>query len=189
MKMRGIRKFLSRLFSRFKKKTKKAKTKKTFLPKFDERTEKHLKTLLPEIDQEMREFVALAKKVAARFGMTFKVISSYRSPEEQAALYAKGRTTAGSIVTKAKPYSSTHNYRLAIDGGLFKSSGAYLDGLDSRLSYKIYKAIADNAEDRGMNIEAGVNWKSFCDPPHFHYKTKYNMAQLKQRLLNDLPLV
>jgi peptidoglycan L-alanyl-D-glutamate endopeptidase CwlK len=35
--------------------------------------------------------------------------------DEQAALYAQGRTTPGRIVTNAKPGQSAHNYGLAID--------------------------------------------------------------------------
>ena len=38
-----------------------------------------------------------------------------RTMEEQAALYAKGRTKGGKIVTKAKPGQSYHNYGLAFD--------------------------------------------------------------------------
>jgi peptidoglycan L-alanyl-D-glutamate endopeptidase CwlK len=38
-----------------------------------------------------------------------------RTMEEQAALYAKGRTSKGKIVTKARPGESYHNYGLAFD--------------------------------------------------------------------------
>ena len=38
-----------------------------------------------------------------------------RTMEEQAELYAKGRTKGGKIVTKAKPGQSYHNYGLAFD--------------------------------------------------------------------------
>jgi peptidoglycan L-alanyl-D-glutamate endopeptidase CwlK len=38
-----------------------------------------------------------------------------RTMEEQAALFAKGRTSKGKIVTKARPGESYHNYGLAFD--------------------------------------------------------------------------
>jgi peptidoglycan L-alanyl-D-glutamate endopeptidase CwlK len=45
-----------------------------------------------------------------------------RTMEEQAALYAKGRTIIGKIVTKAKPGESYHNYGLAFDWVPLKQS-------------------------------------------------------------------
>lgn len=42
------------------------------------------------------------------------VICTYRSPDDQAALYAQGRTVPGKIVTWAKPGQSAHN--LSIQG-------------------------------------------------------------------------
>src|SRR5690242_8742453 len=48
-------------------------------------------------------------------GMSMRVTSSLRSIEEQAKIYAQGRTTPGPIVTQAKPGSSFHNYGVAAD--------------------------------------------------------------------------
>ena len=42
-------------------------------------------------------------------GITLLVTCTYRSPEEQARLYAQGRTAPGRIVTNAKPGKSKHN--------------------------------------------------------------------------------
>ena len=44
-----------------------------------------------------------------QLGVTMVVICTYRSEEEQARLYAQGRTTPGRIVTNAKPGKSKHN--------------------------------------------------------------------------------
>jgi peptidoglycan L-alanyl-D-glutamate endopeptidase CwlK len=43
------------------------------------------------------------------------VICTLRSLEEQATLYAQGRTAPGAKVTNAKPGTSAHNYGLALD--------------------------------------------------------------------------
>lgn len=42
-------------------------------------------------------------------GIDIVIICTYRSPEEQAFLYAQGRTAPGRIVTWAKPGESAHN--------------------------------------------------------------------------------
>lgn len=47
-------------------------------------------------------------KCAAR-GLDVMVTCTYRSNEEQAAIYAQGRTKPGPIVTRAKPGQSKHN--------------------------------------------------------------------------------
>lgn len=51
----------------------------------------------------------------------FKVFEAYRTPQRQAYLYSKGRSRPGSIVTKARPWSSFHQYGLAADFVLFRS--------------------------------------------------------------------
>lgn len=52
-------------------------------------------------------------------GIPFKVFEAYRYPQRQAQLYAQGRSTTGKIVTYAKPWSSYHQYGLAVDFVLF----------------------------------------------------------------------
>ncbi len=46
-------------------------------------------------------------------GVTVLLTCTYRSDEEQARLYAQGRTAPGRIVTNAKPGKSKHNVRNA----------------------------------------------------------------------------
>ncbi|MEK1895048.1 MAG: glucosaminidase domain-containing protein [Rhizobium sp.] len=45
----------------------------------------------------------------------FQVFEAYRSPQRQRMLYAQGRTAPGDIVTKARPWSSYHQFGLAVD--------------------------------------------------------------------------
>jgi len=52
-------------------------------------------------------------------GIPFKIFEAFRYPERQADLYAQGRTKPGSIVTYAKPWSSYHQYGLAVDFVLY----------------------------------------------------------------------
>ncbi|MES2653088.1 MAG: peptidoglycan-binding protein [Bacteroidota bacterium] len=48
-------------------------------------------------------------------GIPFKIFEAFRHPERQADLYAQGRTKPGNIVTYAQPWSSYHQYGLAVD--------------------------------------------------------------------------
>lgn len=52
-------------------------------------------------------------------GHPFKVFEAFRTPQRQAYLYAQGRTAPGSIVTKARPWESYHQYGLAADFVLY----------------------------------------------------------------------
>ncbi|WP_207425066.1 peptidoglycan-binding protein [Pedobacter sp. SYSU D00535] len=49
----------------------------------------------------------------------FRIFEAYRYPQRQAQLYAQGRTKPGNIVTYARPWSSYHQYGLAVDFVLF----------------------------------------------------------------------
>ena len=48
-------------------------------------------------------------------GISLLVVHTFRSMEEQAQLYAKGRQLPGPIVTYAKPGYTWHNYQRALD--------------------------------------------------------------------------
>lgn len=54
-------------------------------------------------------------KAAKDDSIDLLITSTYRSNEEQAALYAQGRTKPGVIVTNARPGDSYHNWRCAFD--------------------------------------------------------------------------
>lgn len=68
----------------------------------------------PKVREELREIYKeicsrLTGKAICRFAFT------YRTFQEQDAIYAQGRTTPGNIVTYAKGGQSYHNYGLAVD--------------------------------------------------------------------------
>lgn len=48
-------------------------------------------------------------------GIPFGLFEGFRHPDRQASLYAQGRSTPGSIVTKALPWQSFHQYGFAGD--------------------------------------------------------------------------
>ena len=55
------------------------------------------------------------KAEAAKQGIDVLIYCTLRDNTTQAELYAKGRTTAGPIVTNARPGESAHNYGCAWD--------------------------------------------------------------------------
>ena len=72
---------------------------------------RNLDDLRPEIRPQVDAFLAECKSQ----GLDILVTCTLRSLEEQAALYAQGRTAPGHVVTNAKPGTSAHNYGLALD--------------------------------------------------------------------------
>jgi peptidoglycan LD-endopeptidase CwlK len=53
--------------------------------------------------------------------LPFQLFEGFRSPERQQYLYDQGRTRPGSIVTKARPWTSYHQYGVAADFVLFEN--------------------------------------------------------------------
>ena len=78
---------------------------------WDRVSEQRLRTLDPRIIFSVRKFINDAEDE----GIYLRITSAYRTNEEQAALYAQGRTKPGKKVTWVKPGQSLHNHRLAVD--------------------------------------------------------------------------
>lgn len=156
---------------------------------FDARTEKNLATLLPgKVTKAFRSLFRQASAIAAKEGCEVKVISGTRTWAQQDALYAKGRTKPGKIVTKARGGQSNHNFGVAVDFGIFKN-GVYLDNKAkfSAVVLRIYKAIAKVA--KALGILWGGDWKRFRDAPHFEFKTGLTLAQMRTRKRQGVPIV
>ena len=71
--------------------------------------------LLTDLVAEMEAKAEMLLQDCKAQGVELLVTCTRRTLEEQAALYAQGRTTPGKIVTRAKPGQSAHNYGCAID--------------------------------------------------------------------------
>jgi peptidoglycan L-alanyl-D-glutamate endopeptidase CwlK len=147
----------------------------------DERSAKFIATLSPEVRDAFIAFIVDAKELVAQNGLDYKVICGTRTFEEQAALYAKGRTAPGPKVTNAKPGSSMHNFGLAIDCGVFKGK-VYMDGstpADAKLADLMHKHASTLCAKH--KLRWGGNFKSIYDAPHFEYDTPYSLADLRVR--------
>ena len=139
----------------------------------DDRSEKNIATLLPQVRPIAR---ALVQKAAAN-GITVKVISALRTFAEQDALFAQGRTAPGNKVTNARGGFSNHNFGIAFDVGVFEGN-RYL-----RDSPK-YKAVGVLGMDLGL--EWGGNWKTIVDQPHFQLRPTWAADLTEKELLAEL---
>ena len=105
-------------------------------------------------------------------GHPMMVVQTYRSFEEQEALYAKGRTRPGSIVTYARGGESFHNYRCAWDV-------CFCDTKTGKLSWDgPWESVGEIAG------RLGINWGgNFVHPdrPHFDYHPEESLKDLKDR--------
>jgi peptidoglycan L-alanyl-D-glutamate endopeptidase CwlK len=113
----------------------------------------------------------LTGKAYCRFTHTLRTFA------EQRELFAKGRTKAGSIVTKAREGFSYHNYGMAIDIVI-------IDGKNA--SWDIKKDYDADGQSDWMEVvqvfneygwEWGGNWK-FKDAPHFQKTFGYSVRSL-----------
>lgn len=139
----------------------------------DERSEKMIATLHPAIQNKARKFV----QEAALQGITIKIISGLRSYEEQDALYAKGRTTQGNIVTKARAGYSNHNFGLAFDIGVFEN-GKYVPESPK------YKQVAHVG--KWLGFEWGGDWKTIKDEPHYQMRPVWARGMPESSMLAEL---
>lgn len=114
------------------------------------------------------------------------VICGTRTYAEQDALYARGRTEEGNIVTNARGGQSNHNFGIAWDFGVFDrvnetgGAGKY-HGEDP-----VYHLAGEIAEELGL--EWGGRWK-FADEPHIQLKLGLTLAQIRDRFESGVPLL
>jgi peptidoglycan L-alanyl-D-glutamate endopeptidase CwlK len=116
---------------------------------------------LDDLDARFRPFVDAFVAACAAQSLDVLIYCTYRSNEEQTALYAQGRAVPGHIVTNAQAGQSAHNYRLAFDGcPLFNGKPMWAEPLSGD-HWHLYGQIA---QDCGM--EWGGAWHGFVEGPH-----------------------
>ena len=124
-----------------------------------------IKQLHPRLQTIIPKLIAECKNE----GITIKVGECLRTVKEQDALYAKGRTAAGSIVTNAKgsTYSSMHQWGVAFD--FFLDMDIDGDGTKSDDAFNNKKKTFQKvgAIGKKLGLEWGGDWKSPVDLPHF----------------------
>jgi len=132
-------------------------------------TDKVLATLAADMQPLARKFVEQARAAGYQVVLT----SGRRTMEEQAALYAKGRTAPGEVVTKAQPGDSAHNYGLAFDFAFGDAVGRPTWPKDAP-----WATVAMIGKKLGLDW--GGDWKAFMDQPHFELPV-WRLAQAEYK--------
>ncbi|WP_077324323.1 M15 family metallopeptidase [Virgibacillus siamensis] len=135
----------------------------------------------PTVAEKTEKLIQQSSKRGINVAITDKV----RSKKEQNALYARGRTVAGSIVTFAKGGESYHNYGLAIDYALRNNKGEIIwstayDG--NRNGHPDWFEVAEIAKELGF--EWGGDWRS-PDYPHLQMDFGLSIQELQKGIRPD----
>ena len=99
------------------------------------------------------------------------ITSTYRDIESQNALYAQGRTTAGSIVTNAKGGQSFHNWKCAFDFVPIVSGKAQWE---DKATFQKCGAIA-----KQVGLEWAGDWVKFKEMAHCQYTGGLTLSDLQ----------
>jgi len=126
----------------------------TSLAEAGSRTLRAIDTLDVGFQKQVRGWVN--EMVTSR--ITTLIYCGRRTMEEQAALFAKGRTSKGKIVTKARPGESYHNYGLAFDWvplkRTVKNADLWVANWDDETAFKL-------GEHVGLSFGlVGISWET-----------------------------
>jgi hypothetical protein len=99
---------------------------------------------------------------ATAYGYTLRIVSGFRSLEEQSEIYDQGRVESGNIVSWAIPGKSMHNYGYAVDV-VDRWRGYYIN----------WKRLGRIANFCGLTQ---------VDDPHFEYRGGLSTAQFEAGL-------
>lgn len=122
--------------------------------------------LHPRLQEKLKTF----QKKCKEQGISIKFSECVRTVAEQDALYAKGRTAPGSIVTNAKgsTYSSQHMWGIAAD--FYLDMDIDRDGKKSDDAYNNRTGMFNKAGKiaRSIGLGWGGDWTSIKDLPHVY---------------------
>ena len=125
---------------------------------------------LEELRPDVRAKCEALVKAAETEGIDLVVTCTFRSHEEQAALYAQGRTAPGRIVTNAKPGQSKHNHM----EGSVPASLAF-DVVPMRMGKPVWGTAGADGElwrrvgalGKAQGLDWAGDWVRFKEFPHF----------------------
>lgn len=143
------------------------------VPHADDRSEKAILTLLPQVQPYARSLV----HDAADQGITIIVTSGTRTYDEQNDLYEQGRTKPGRIVTNAHAGYSNHNFGVAFDVTIFSNGKPVWESPN-------YKAVGVLGKKLGLTW--GGDWISINDEPHFEFHPQWAKDMSEKEMLEEL---
>ena len=146
-----------------------------------------LNDLLPVVREKAHRFTSECEKQ----GIELLVYCTYRSSDEQTALYVQGREplpvvntlreraglppitdSANRIATKARAGSSYHEYRCAFDCVPLEAGKPVWDD-----KHPLWQKIGEIGKSCGL--EWAGDWKTFKEFPHFQYTGGLSLADMK----------
>ena len=143
----------------------------------------------PKLRQLLKDTYIKANNKLGK-GCRLRLTHVYRSPEEQDALYAQGRTKKGAKVTNSKAWQSTHQYGFAIDIVIMYDNDG--DGKFEEVSWDTKRdgdkdGVADWLEVTKVFTEAGftngfISKGKKWDFPHFQMDFGLNWRQMKAKI-------
>jgi len=129
---------------------------------------------LEDLDPDVRAKAEALVELAREAGCPIRVTHTLRTWDEQAHLYAKGRTLPGTKVTNAPPGYSWHNFKRAFDV-CFVGPTPY-EGPWEKLG----------PLGESVGLEWGGRWKKFTDRPHFQDTGGISLAQARASYAGNL---
>ncbi|QGH33039.1 M15 family peptidase [Gracilibacillus salitolerans] len=132
--------------------------------------------LHPIVEESKEELV----KQADEIGISIIITDSFRSAEEQDAIYQQGRETEGTIVTYAQGGESYHNYGLAIDFALQTNENNVIWDLEydgNQNGESDWMEVVEIAKDLGFTW--GGDFTRFKDYPHLQMDFGLSIRELK----------
>lgn len=135
---------------------------------------RNIQDLTKQLQPLASSFINTANALLLKRGLNASVFitCTWRSNEEQAKLYAIGRTVKGRKVTNAKPGESKHN---CIDSKTGKPAAEAFDiavlvngKLDWNLESDIWQLVGKLGEELGL--EWAGRWERFREGPHFQLR-------------------
>lgn len=136
----------------------------------DPTSESRLVQVNPLLAQKIRALAALL----ADEGIQLRVTQGLRSWNDQAALYAQGRTVPGKVVTNAPPGYSWHQFGLAVDVVPIDQSGQP----DWNANHPSWKRIVALGESLGM--VSGSTFVHCPDNPHFQLTGSFPVSPTEE---------
>ena len=133
---------------------------------------RNLEDLHPTVANLARRFIDLARTE----GIEILVTSTLRTFDEQAELYAQGRTLPGKRVTNAKPGESWHNFGLAFDVVPLLNGKAVWNS-------PFWGRIGELGKNVGLLW--GGDFTSLKDLPHFEFHPNLDLAEANRRRENN----
>lgn len=128
---------------------------------------------LKDLDPQVQVLAQDLLDACSEHKITLGIVETYRSYEEQAAIYAQGRTSPGAIVSYAPPGYSFHQFGLAVDFDILSFPG---DLTPKNVWDGPWEYIGELGELCGLDW--GGRWKH-PDRPHFQYSAGRTLAELR----------